>query len=284
MNLRRAKALIPWWLKLGAKIALSRLPLRYGFWQKVQLFRHGQMTEPDYAEQAFARHAEVIPHCDGRAPVLLELGPGDSLVSVLLGFRCGAAHTWLVDAGRFATDDVTLYCRAARALGVRAGPWQSVPEMFIECHGSYLTEGLTSLRSLPPASVDFVWSQAVLEHVRRSDFEATASELRRILRPGGRMSHQVDFKDHLGGGLNSLRFSPATWEGRLFSESGFYTNRLRLGDMVRVFEAAGFMVEVRAVTRWEKLPTSRGVMHPAFSTLPDCDLLVADAHLVMHPR
>ncbi len=284
MNLRQAKALIPWRLKLGGKLILSRLPFRYGLWQRLQLFRHGQMTDPRYAEQVFAGHADLIPATPGRAPVLLELGPGDSLLSALLGHRLGAGHTWLVDAGRFAVDDPAFYRGAATALGIQAAPWETMADMLADCRGSYLTDGLASLRSLASASVDFIWSQAVLEHVRRSEFEATAIELRRVLRPEGRMSHQVDFKDHLGGRLNSLRFSHRTWEGPLFSNSGFYTNRLRLGEVVRIFETSGFSVEVRDQTRWQKLPTPRGAMDSAFQALPDSDLLVADARLVLRPR
>ena len=284
MNLRAAKALIPWRVKLGAKIALSRLPLGYGLWQKLQLFRHGQMTDPSYAERVFAEHAGLIPTPAGRPPVLLELGPGDSLLSVLLGCRLGAGHTYLVDAGKFAVDDAAFYSEAAAALGVPGGPWATMAQMLSACRGTYLTGGMDSLKSLPAASVDFIWSQAVLEHVRRAEFAATAVELRRVLRPGGRMSHQVDFKDHLGGSLNSLRFAPATWEGPLFSESGFYTNRLRLGEVTEAFEAAGFSVEVRTRVSWPSLPTPRSAMDPSFRAMTDEDLLVSDAHLVMQPR
>ena len=284
MNLRTLKAAIPWPAKIAAKIVLSRLPLGYGLWQRLQLFRHGQMTDPSYAERVFAEHAGLIPTPAGRLPVLLELGPGDSLLSVLLGCRSGAGHTWLVDAGKFAVDDAAFYSRAATELGVEGGPWATMAEMLRDCRGTYLTGGVDSLRSLPGASVDFIWSQAVLEHVRRAEFAATAAELRRVLRPGGRMSHQVDFKDHLGGKLNSLRFAPETWEGRLFSESGFYTNRLRLSEVTDAFEAAGFSVEVRARASWSSLPTPRIAMDPSFQRLTDEDLLVSDAHLVMQPR
>ena len=80
------------------------------------------------------------------------------------------------------------------------------------------------------------------------------------------------------------RIASDTWEGDLFSRSGFYTNRLRLGEVVSVFKAAGFSVEVRNPTRWSALPTPRSAMDPSFSAIPETDMLVSDAHLVMQPR
>jgi SAM-dependent methyltransferase len=48
--------------------------------------------------------------------------------------------------------------------------------------------------SLAVESADLVISQAVLEHV--DDLDAAWSSMERILRPGGLMSHQIDFRSH----------------------------------------------------------------------------------------
>jgi len=32
---------LPWWAKIGAKLALSRAPAAYAVWQRMGLFRHG---------------------------------------------------------------------------------------------------------------------------------------------------------------------------------------------------------------------------------------------------
>jgi hypothetical protein len=56
-----------------------------------------------------------------------------------------------------------------------------------------------------------------------------ANHLGRALKPGGICVHRVDLKDHLGGGLSTLRFTDAIWESVLLRMSGFCTNR-RLTD------------------------------------------------------
>ena len=71
------------------------------------------------------------------------------------------------------------------------------------------------LAHLPTNSVDFCLSNAVLEHVPKRDLALVAAELFRVLNRNGICVHRVDLKDHLGGGLNNLRFSEATWEGTI---------------------------------------------------------------------
>ena len=63
------------------------------------------------------------------------------------------------------------------------------------------------LAHLPTNSVDFCLSNAVLEHVPKRDLALVAAELFRVLNRNGICVHRVDLKDHLGGGLNNLRFS-----------------------------------------------------------------------------
>lgn len=52
----------------------------------------------------------------------------------------------------------------------------------------------TSAQLIEPGTVDFVYSQAVLEHV--TNLDETYDALWRWLKPGGFMSHQIDFRSH----------------------------------------------------------------------------------------
>jgi hypothetical protein len=96
--------------------------------------------------------------------------------------------------------------------------------------------------------------------------------------------HSVDLKNHLGGGLNNLRFSEVVWEGSLFSGSGFYTNRIRFDEMLNIFSQAGFVFTLPRILRWECLPLSRTQMDAAFSQLSDDELLVSGFDVVLKKR
>jgi len=283
------KSAMPWQVKIGAKIVLSRLPVGYGLWSRLNLFKHGPMEDLSYATGVFERHLATWRATGRSGPfTMLELGPGDSLFSALIARRLGASRSWIVDTGAWANVEITAYQRAAGTLfpegneqGVDPARWTRIEEMLEDCRAGYLTGGLESLRRLADGSIDLFWSQAVLEHVRRREVGPTFAEMRRLLSPTGVASHVVDFKDHLGGKLNNLRFSEERWESNLFSSSGFYTNRIRCKQMLAQAADAGLAPRLADIKRWEELPTPRAAMHEMFRGLPDDELLVSDIHLVL---
>lgn len=276
---------VPWWTKIPAKLVLSRLPVSYRFWRRVGLFGHGGMLDPGYASDVFYKHFEQARAVLPAGFRVLELGPGDSLATALFAFGEGADGTFLVDTGEFASRDSEAYRRLAERLGSgrRAAPaiFGTAEEMLAATGASYLTGGLASLRELPEASVDFTFSHAVLEHTHRDEFGATVKELFRLQRRGSVGSHQIDLRDHLSGGLQSLRFRPAVWESNLFRTSGFYTNRLRPSEIVAAFHEAGFTIQASRRESWPRPPLSRASLDPAFRSFSDEDLATFSLHLVV---
>lgn len=284
------KQYVPWWLKIPAKIVFARVPVGYRLWQKLELFKHGQMELPSYALGIFKTHFErtrFVAQPSGF--VALEIGPGDTLFSALIARAHGASGTWLIDVAPFARQDIAPYKKMAaelRSRGLSAPDLdgsRSLVDVLSASGGRYLTEGVHSWQAIPDASVDFIWSQAVLEHIRRDDFPIMLREMRRVLRPTGVCSHRVDLQDHLSGGLNNLRFSAALWESDFMTQSGFYTNRIRFGEMLRYFTEADFDVEVLQAERFATLPTPRSRMAPEFCNLSETDLLVSAFDVIMRP-
>lgn len=278
-----------WRTRILAKRILSRLPVSYRRWSALGLFRHGRTDDPRYAWRVLAEHARHVPPLQ-RPWRGLELGPGDGLLTALIAPAFGAEGVTLVDAGDFAHRDAVRY-RASLAAVAAQHPQATLPSMdgdattmLKAARGVYLTAGLASLRAMPSASLDFIWSQAVLEHVRVGEYADTAKELRRLIAPHGVMSHVIDYKDHLGGGLNNLRFPSPRWEAEGFAaRSGFYTNRIRHSQTIEVFTKAGFAVETLSTKRWTAPPIARRELAPEFASLSDDDLLISGAHVLMRP-
>tara|TARA_Y100000591_G_C21849848_1_gene711002 strand:+ start:3560 stop:4435 length:876 start_codon:yes stop_codon:yes gene_type:complete len=277
-----------WRIKILAKLILSRLPFNYRSWAKFGIFRHGAMDDFSYAWSVLKKHAsELKIEKNWKA---LEMGPGDSVLSSLLAPALGSKGLILVDSGNFAHKDMSLYKKQIENFKKKY-PALELPfisfekdldKMLSYVNGNYFYNGLQSLKMIKSSSLNLIFSQAVLEHVRRNEFEETMEQCFRLLKPSGIMSHVVDFKDHLGGGLNNLRFPSSLWEQDWFaSESGFYTNRLKLSEMLSICENIGFKIKVISTSRWDNLPNKRAQLAKEFHKLSDDDLLISGSHLIM---
>lgn len=158
---------------------------------------------------------------------------------------------------------------------------ESEAELLEQYNSQYLIDGIHSLKKIPNSSVDFIWSQAVLEHIRKDQFFEFLKEVRRILSPGGVCSHRIDLKDHIGGGINHLRFSERVWESSFMANSGFYTNRYRFGDMINLFSKAGFRVEVVGIDSWECLPIKKRKLYRDYRDISDSDLCISGFDVIL---
>ena len=281
----RLKVGAPWYLKVPLKLGLSKLPVSYRRMSALGIRRFGEMTDPAYACEVFEKHARRAGLSEGAT--VLELGPGDSLATAVIAAAWGGERSILVDEGRFATDDLEFYRMLA---GHLAGRGLSPPaldgaagldELLGRCGATYLTEGRASLEGLSSESVDFVFSNAVLEHVRARDFEPIMRELRRVLGSGGRVSHTIDLRDHLGDGLNHMRFSRARWESPLFVSSGFYTNRLTYPELLDCFERTGFVIDDVQLQRWPSMPTPRSKLKAPFRYYSEEALTVSGVDVLL---
>lgn len=278
----------PWWVKIIAKIILARLPFGYRTWSKFGLFKHGDMQDFDHAYNSFMAHwsrsKKYINCTDGF--VALELGSGDSIFSGLVACGMGAKKVYLVDTGDYVNRNLDFnlsFINYLFSAGLNIPVYDEVSsfEELLEMYNIvYLIDGLQSLKELPDKSIDFCWSQVVLEHVRHSEFYDVFKNIRRVLSEGGVASHVVDLKDHLGGGLNNLRFPSSLWEKEWFSGSGFYTNRMRYSQYQEVFDSTGFNEVYKKIYKWKNVPLKRRLLAQEFQSLCDDDLLISEFEVV----
>jgi hypothetical protein len=158
---------------------------------------------------------------------------------------------------------------AAALDGLRTGEQGGL----IEYHAPW-----SSRRRIRRESVDHLFSQAVLEHV--DDVAGAYRGMHRWLRPGGVMSHQIDFRSHATSelwnghwGIPSLKW--AVIRGR----RGYLINRLPLSGHLRAMERAGFeIVGRRLVTGGKGL--ARADLAARFSDISDEDLQTSGAFVV----
>jgi SAM-dependent methyltransferase len=292
MSFKTIKTKLPWWLKVLSKMVIYRLPLPYQFWQSISLFDDGKMEVPDYAYNVFSRHFKDVSQHKPLPEkfVSLELGPGDSLFSAFISHSFGGGKSYLVDAGDFTIKELEPYKQMADflkqknlSLPAAIDEANSVSEMMEICNADYLISGLSSLKSIESNSVDFIWSHAVLEHIKRSEFLDIMKELRRIVRDDGVCSHVVDLRDHIDCSLNNLRFSEKIWESNFMANSGFYTNRIQYPLMLDMFKEAGFAIKSVEVDRWESLPIKRSELDKQFSSFTDEELRVSGFSVILQP-
>jgi SAM-dependent methyltransferase len=280
---------IPWWSKLGAKLVLHHTPGARALAQRLGLFRPGDLARNVVrVVDGFEDHlAEFSSRRGGRTPrAVLELGPGNSVGRALCAAAHGAERSWLIDAEDHATQSMAHYREVAERLRQHRTPCVDLhaiedrAAMLDAVHATFARDGLAGLERVPDASVDLLFSDAVLEHLPLAQFDRFLDEMRRVLAPGGVASHGVEYHDHLGGGLEHLRFAPSFWERPSVAGAGFYTNRLLHSRMIEAARRTGFTVETIWELRWLEPRITRRNLHDAFVDASDDDLSICAAGLV----
>jgi len=95
-------------------------------------------------------------------------------------------------------------------------------------------------------SIDFILSNATLEHIPEIHIEDILKECNRILKPGGIMSNAIDYRDHWSffdnniSIYNYLQYSENKW--KKLNPSIMYQNRMRHKDHIQKIKNAGFEI------------------------------------------
>lgn len=274
-----AGAPVPWWVKLGVKLAIGALPVPPRAWRAIGLRRHSfragdaDQLLPSLAE-AVARAAALL----GRpARGVLEVGPGAMVVRAPIAAALGLGPIWYLDVeddAPRALEPWRIAAEAARRAGLSPPDLSgcaSAEEVLKACDARLLIGGPERLAEVPEGAAELTLSEVALEHVRREALAPLLRALRRVAAPGGVGLHTVDFHDHLGGGLRQLSFSPTFWEGAAVGRAALYNNRLGLSEMLQAFAAAGFAATAPRRLVWPSPPLPPGGAHPALRRRPEDD-------------
>ncbi len=261
---------VPWWAKIAAKMVFSRVLPSYELRKRLGIGVHSFATALDGNRALVEADLAWFAALAGRGPAsLLELGPGDTIATALFAAAAGVRRIWLMDVGDHASTDMAAYrAIAGRISGDFAAglDFSDRAALLASLGATYLTGGLADLAVIPDGAVELTLSYTVLEHVRRAEFVPLLAELHRVTAPGGLGHHLVDLMDHLGGGLNNLRWGDAVWEHPAVAGSGFYTNRMDREEITAAAEAVGFETAIPYISRWDAPPAVK--LHRQFAGRP----------------
>jgi SAM-dependent methyltransferase len=136
----------------------------------------------------------------------------------------------------------------------------------------------TDAAVMQPDSADFIFSQAVLEHV--DDIALTYRACHHWLRPGGITSHQIDFKSHGITDVWNGHWGYPDWLWRIArGRKPYFLNRAPLSAHLAAMQQAGFsLLQVLPVTREGGL--KRRQLATSFRSMSDDDLITSSAHVL----
>ena len=271
-----------WRLKIFIKIIFSRLNIPYWLWKRFNIFKHGNMEDFSYSRKIFEGHFKDMARVKRiNNPVIMEIGPGDSLFSMIYSRKYSSNKFYFLDVGDFATKNLKIYFKLHKELEESNYLSKKLEKSFAKFddlldfyNAKYLISGLESLRTIEDNSIDYIYSHSVMEHVRKYELNAFIKELYRILKPNGIISHNINYKDHLDESLNNLRFNEKIWESSFFAQSGFYTNRVPAIEMHKMFKINGFVLVKEYFGKWKNLPLSREKINIQFNKFSDKELSI----------
>lgn len=281
-KLKRAiKSFMPWRLRYFIKLQEAKGNIHIS--EGIKQFR----TIEQYNDELYDTLRDLkIDSFKGKT--VCELGPGQHLSHAFLEYQMGAEKEFLLEIADFAHVDsaavlknVVLkngYDIQKRIPNLQSGEsWISYLD---KINARYFTNGIAGYKSMLDNSVDFCFSYAVFEHIRKNIFVETLQEIYRFMNVGGICYHTVDFTDHMGGGKNQLRFPDSVWENEVHYKMDMYTNRISCTEMCVLMEEIGFEILALKRQKYKKIPLKRNKINNMFRDINEEDLFTSNAIIV----
>jgi hypothetical protein len=256
-----------WKLKVLVQLVLSIIP--GGVFLNTQFHKLKRNSNVYSIEQISERIPELttsLMKIDEVTPikdaVIIEIGPGGSMVSGLLMYLLGAKKVHSYDHIKHVSYNLLEQNLEALQVGLETIAQisgisvenlqtrldivlksNSVDEVLSRASISYNAPADATQTELHDASVDIVYSHAVFEHLPPEVIEAFTLESKRILKDMGVVYHMIEVHDHYAydktiSKVNFLQYSERVWA--FFTHNKLsYHNRLRAHQFKDIFESFG---------------------------------------------
>jgi SAM-dependent methyltransferase len=306
-----------WLIKSAIHHVLYRLPRRQG-WNRLfqkyvtrSVFLDAEKFETKVME--CHRHWASYRETKTDAPefTAFELGTGWFPIIPVGLYLCGASKVWTVDIDPMlrpeALQQMLQYFRDYAAIGKLRemlpglkterlekliGLLELIPTNSPEALLKRIQIECLALDAqstpVPSETVDFYLSSAVLEYIPRPVLQGIFQEARRVLVPGGVMTHrlnlidQFSYFDHSIGAYNFLRFTEKQWRWR--NSPMIWQNRMRISDFRKLLAESGFDVIREETDSGKPAELDSITLAPEFRGYPREDLLVLHSFLTARKK
>lgn len=201
-------------------------------WFEKNVFNPYEIDGNKHADYALAQLKNIASHMNIAGKSILEIGPGGNYYLACLLLQNGAKKVFAIDNENhsfFSNQEIAIY-KKLYPESISDDRTINQDKIAVINYGRHETIPLSD------ESVDIIYSNAVLEHVyvpRR-----LLEECQRVLRVGGEMMHQIDYRDHIFD-QKSLFFLrvPDIFFNFFFKNTGMWVNRLRHSEWITIFRS-----------------------------------------------
>lgn len=259
------------------RFVFSQVPLASTIVRKV-LKKNRYHIDAQHGIRVFSSWQKIFQNAaiDLKSKTVLELGTGDSngLGYCFLAAGCEKfiftdKYKRRADSNIQLTRDLADMKTIAEHFGVTFEYEVKNNELHItHPKTEFLYQDAVSLDKVASNSVDMVISNTVLEYVPPRLIDKSAEEMYRVLKPGGIMCHQIDFRDvsDFNNHFQMLRYGNFVWDHILTKEGKGYINRWRYGDYKKLWERHNFQIIAQDTSMFKLSAQPKPLVHRDFST------------------
>lgn len=251
--------------------------------------RTGGTNRASYCLEVWLKHLAMLRAAGMRSMpgALAELGPGDSIGVGLAALLSGVDRYYALDVVRFSNTGSNLAIFDELAELSKARDASLSEDRIMRIRGAIASPGSvhdgvtiryvvpwSDIGAIEPESVDAIVSHAVLEHV--VDLEGAYRAFSLWLKPGGMMSHQIDFTSHgTAEKWNGYRAYPEFLWKAIVGRRPYLLNRQPCSAHLALLAKNGFeIVSTKRVDRTDGISRSR--LSRRWKNISDADLACSD--------
>lgn len=221
-------------------------------WFEKNVFNPYEIDGNKHADYALMQLKNIASHINITGKSILEIGPGGNYYLACLLLQNGAKKVFVIDNENhsfFSNQEIAIY-KKLYPESISNDRTINQDKIVVINYGRHETIPLSD------ESIDIIYSNAVLEHVYTP--KRLLQECQRVLKVGGEMIHQIDYRDHIFS-QKSLFFLgiPDLFFDFFFKNTGMWVNRLRHSQWIDLFKTLDSLKTIKIDKQVSDMPLTK---------------------------